>query len=146
MKIQQLSLFLENQPGQIVKPCRLLAGEGINIRTLSVADTKQFGILRMIVSDWQRAAQLLKDAGYVVNVTEVVAIEVPDKPGGLASLLQVLENSPVNVEYMYSFPSGRRETAVMIFRFDQPDAAIKLLQSAGISVVSSVEVYNRAEQ
>jgi hypothetical protein len=139
-------LFLENQPGQIVKPCRLLAGEGINIRTLSVADTKQFGILRMIVSDWQRAAQLLKDAGYVVNVTEVVAIEVPDKPGGLASLLQVLENSPVNVEYMYSFPSGRRETAVMIFRFDQPDAAIKLLQSAGISVVSSVEVYNRAEQ
>jgi hypothetical protein len=146
VKIQQLSLFLENQPGQIVKPCRLLAGEGINIRTLSVADTKQFGILRMIVSDWQRAAQLLKDAGYVVNVTEVVAIEVPDKPGGLASLLQVLENSPVNVEYMYSFPSGRRETAVMIFRFDQPDAAIKLLQSAGISVVSSVEVYNRAEQ
>jgi hypothetical protein len=146
VKIQQLSLFLENQPGQIVKPCRLLAGEGINIRTLSVADTKQFGILRMIVSDWQRAAQLLKDAGYVVNVTEVVAIEVPDKPGGLASLLQVLENSPVNVEYMYSFPSGRREMAVMIFRFDQPDAAIKLLQSAGISVVSSVEVYNRAEQ
>jgi hypothetical protein len=146
VKIQQLSLFLENQPGQIVKPCRLLAGEGINIRTLSVADTKQFGILRMIVSDWQRAAQLLKDAGYVVNVTEVVAIEVPDKPGGLASLLQVLENSPVNVEYMYSFPSGGRNTAVMIFRFDQPDAAIKLLQTAGISVVSSVEVYNAAGQ
>ncbi len=146
MKVQQLSLFLENQPGQIVKPCRLLADEGINIRTLSVADTKQFGILRMIVSDWQRAAQLLKDAGYVVNVTEVVAIEVPDQPGGLSTLLQVLENSPVNVEYMYSFPFGRSDTAVMIFRFDQPDAAIKLLQAAGISVVSSVEVYNRAGQ
>ena len=146
MKVQQLSLFLENQPGQIVKPCRLLASEGINIRTLSVADTRQFGILRMIVSDWQRAAQLLKDAGYVVNVTEVVAIEVPDQPGGLSSLLQVLENSPVNVEYMYSFASGQRETAVMIFRFDQPDAAIKLLQAAGISVVSSVEVYNPVEQ
>ena len=146
MKVQQLSLFLENQPGQIVKPCRLLASEGINIRTLSVADTKQFGILRMIVSDWERAAKLLKDAGYVVNVTEVVAIEVPDQPGGLSSLLQVLENSPVNVEYMYSFPAGRRETAVMIFRFDQPDAAIKLLQTAGISVVSPVEVYNRVEQ
>ena len=145
MKIQQLSLFLENQPGQIVKPCRLLAEEGIDIRTLSVADTKQFGILRMIVSDWQRAARLLKDAGYVVNVTEVVAIEVPDQPGGLSTLLQVLENSPVNVEYMYSFPFGRRGTAVMIFRFDQPDAAITLLQSAGISVVSSVEIYNRVE-
>ena len=145
MKVQQLSLFLENQPGQIVKPCRLLASQGINIRTLSVADTKQFGILRMIVSDWQRASQLLKEAGYVVNMTEVVAIEVPDQPGGLSTLLQVLENSPVNVEYMYSFPSGRRETAVMIFRFDHPDAAITLLQAAGISVVSSVEIYNRVE-
>jgi hypothetical protein len=145
VKVQQLSLFLENQPGQIVKPCRLLASQGINIRTLSVADTKQFGILRMIVSDWQRASQLLKEAGYVVNMTEVVAIEVPDQPGGLSTLLQVLENSPVNVEYMYSFPSGRRETAVMIFRFDHPDAAITLLQAAGISVVSSVEIYNRVE-
>ena len=139
MKVQQLSLFLENQPGQIVKPCRLLADEGINIRTLSVADTKQFGILRMIVSDWQRAAQLLKDAGYVVNVTEVVAIEVPDRPGGLSSLLQVLENSPINVEYMYSFPAGRRETAVMIFRFDQPDAAIDRLRAAGVAVLAGIQ-------
>jgi hypothetical protein len=144
VKVQQLSLFLENQPGQIVKPCRLLAGEGINIRTLSVADTKQFGILRLIVSEWERATRLLQGAGYVVNVTEVVAIEVPDEPGGLSHLLEVLENSPVNVEYMYSFAFGRRDTAVMIFRFDQPDAAIKLLQAAGISVVDSVEVYSRA--
>ncbi len=146
MKVQQLSLFLENQPGQIVKPCRLLASEGINLRTLSVTDTKQFGILRMIVSDWERAAHLLKEAGYVVNVTEVVGIEVPDRPGGLSSLLQVLEKSPVNVEYMYSFASGLHGTAVMIFRFDQPDAAITLLQTAGISVVSSVEIYNPAEK
>jgi hypothetical protein len=139
-------LFLENQPGQIVNPCRLLAGEGINIRTLSVADTKQFGILRMIVSDWAKAAQLLKDAGYVVNVTEVVAIEVPDHPGGLSNLLEVLDNGAVSIEYMYSFPFGRGDTAVMIFRFDQPDVAIKLLQAAGISVVDSVDVYNRAAQ
>jgi len=146
VKIQQLSVFLENQPGQIVKPCRLLASEGINIRTLSVADTKQFGILRMIVSDWRRATQLLQDAGYVVNVTEVVAIEVPDEPGGLSRVLEVLENSPINVEYMYSFAFGCRDTAVMIFRFDQSDAAIKLLQAAGISVVESVEIYSRAGQ
>jgi len=146
VKVQQLSLFLENQPGQMVKPCRVLASEGIDIRTLSVADTKQFGILRMIVSDWQRAARLLKDAGYVVNVTEVVAIEVPDQPGGLANLLQVLDDSPVNVEYMYSFAFGRGDTAVLIFRFDQPDAAIELLQRAGISVVDSVDVYNRVAQ
>jgi len=143
VKVQQLSLFLENQPGQIVKPCRLLASEGVNIRTLSVADTKQFGILRMIVSDWEKAAQLFKDAGYVVNVTEVVAIEVPDHPGGLARLLEVLDDSPVNVEYMYSFPFGRGDTAVMIFRFDQPDAAIALLRNAGLNVLEDVEVYHR---
>ena len=84
MKIHQLSLFLENKPGHLVEPCRLLADAGINIRTLSVADTQQFGILRMIVSDWQKATAILKDAGCVVNVTEVLAVEVPDRPGGLA--------------------------------------------------------------
>ncbi len=145
MKIQQLSLFLENQPGQIVKPCRLLANEGVNIRTLSVADTKQFGILRMIVSDWEKASALLKAAGYVVTMTEVVAIEVPDQPGGLSRVLEVLENSPVNVEYMYSFAAGNRGTAVMIFRFDQPDAAIKLFHDAGISVVEGVDIYSGAQ-
>ncbi len=146
MKIEQLSLFLENEPGQILRPCRLLAGEGINIRALSVADTKQFGILRMIVSDCARAVQVLKDAGYVVNVTEVVGIEVPDRPGGLSSLMEVFENSGVNVEYMYAFPFGRGETAILIFRFDQPDAAIGLLQRAGINVVRDVELSSPVRQ
>ncbi len=145
MKVHQLSLFLENQPGQIVKPCRLLASEGIDIRTLSVADTKQFGILRLIVADWQRAAKALKEDGYVVNVTEVVAIEIPDKPGGLAHLLEIIENSPVNVEYMYSCALGRTGAAVMSFRFDDPDAAIKMLQSSGVSVIDSVELYSPVE-
>jgi hypothetical protein len=146
VKIQQLSLFLENKPGQILEPCRLLASEGVNIRTLSLADTQQFGILRVIVSDWKRAMQLLKDAGYVVNVTEVVAIEVPDRPGGLAEVMEVFENTGINIEYMYAFTFGRGDTAVLIFRFDKPDAAIELLQAAGINVVDSVEVYNRVEQ
>ena len=89
MKIHQLSLFLENQPGQMIEPCRLLASAGIDIRTLSLADTRQFGILRLIVPDWRNAAVLLQNAGYVVNVTEVVAIEVPDRPGGLAELMAI---------------------------------------------------------
>ncbi len=144
MKIQQFSLFLENKPGQILEPCRLLAREGIDIRTLSVADTKQFGILRLIVSDWKKAERLLKEAGYVVNVTEVVAIEVADRPGGLSNVVEVFENSGINIEYMYAFTFGRADTAVLIFRFDQPDAAIELLEAAGISVVDGVEVYNRA--
>jgi len=143
MKIHQLSLFLENQPGQMLDPCRLLAGAGINIRTLSLADTRQFGILRVIVSDWKNAAALLQSAGYVVNVTEVVAIEVADRPGGLSELMAIFENTGINIEYMYAFPFGRQGRAVLIFRFDHPDAAIERLQAAGINVVDSVDVYNK---
>lgn len=143
MKIHQLSLFLENRPGQMVEPCRLLAGAGIDIRTLSLADTRQFGILRLIVADWQNAAALLKNAGYVFNVTEVVAVEVADRPGGLAELMAVFEESTVNIEYMYAFPFGRNGRAVLIFRFDKPDAALGLLRTAGIDVVDSVDVYNK---
>jgi hypothetical protein len=141
MKIHQLSLFIENKPGRLVEPCRLLSDAGINIRTLSVADTQQFGILRMIVSDWQKATVILKDAGCVVNVTEVLAVEVPDRPGGLAGVVDVFENSGINIEYMYAFTFGRQDKAVLIFRFDKPDEAIARLQDAGINVVDSVEVY-----
>jgi hypothetical protein len=143
MKIHQLSLFLENKPGQLTEPCRLLAKAGINIRTLNLADTEQFGILRLIVSDWQNGARLLEEAGYVVNVTEVVAVEVPDRPGGLAELLAVFDNTEINIEYMYAFTFGRGDTAVMIFRFDKLDAAIERLQLAGNIVVGSTEVYER---
>jgi hypothetical protein len=142
MKIHQLSLFLENKPGRLMEPCRLLAGAGISIRTLSVADTHQFGILRMIVSDWQTATALLKEAGCVVNVTEVLAVEVPDRPGGLAGILEIFEDSGINIEYMYAFTFGRQGRAVLIFRFDKPDDAIARLQAAGVNVVESVEVYS----
>ena len=140
MKIQQLSLFLENKPGCLLEPCRLLADGGINIRALTLADTQQFGILRMIVSDWRKAAALLKEKGYVVNLTEVLAVEVPDRPGGLVHLLETIENSKVNIEYMYAFSSARQNKAVLLFRFDDPDEAITQLQAAGINVVDSVEV------
>ena len=140
MKIQQLSLFLENKPGCLLEPCRLLADGGINIRALTLADTQQFGILRMIVSDWQKAAALLKEKGYVVNLTEVLAVEVPDRPGGLVHLLETIENSTVNIEYMYAFPSARQAKAVLLFRFDDPDQAVARLQAAGINVVKSVQI------
>ncbi|MGD0124934.1 MAG: ACT domain-containing protein [Terriglobia bacterium] len=143
MKIHQLSLFLENKPGQLTEPCRLLAQAGINIRTLTLADTEEFGILRLIVSDWQKGARLLEESGYVVNVTEVVAVEVPDRPGGLAELLAVFDKTEINIEYMYAFTFGRGDTAVLIFRFDKPDAAIERLQLAGNIVVGSTEVYER---
>jgi hypothetical protein len=146
MKIHQLSLFLENQPGQLVEPCRVLARAGVDIRTLTLADTQQFGILRLIVSDWQAGKAALLAAGYVTNVTEVVAVEVPDRPGGLGELLGKLEGSGVNIEYMYAFTFGRGGKAVLIFRFDDPDRALEALKSAAAGVLDPVEVYTRIEQ
>ncbi len=146
MKIHQLSLFLENKPNQLSEPCRLLAEAGVDIRTLTLADTEQFGILRLIVSDWERGAKVLQEAGYVVNVTQVVAVEVPDRPGGLVELLEVFRKTEINIEYMYAFTFGHGETAVLIFRFDNPDVAIERLQAAGVSLVGSSELYKRIEK
>jgi hypothetical protein len=139
MKIQQLSVFVENSPGHLRAPCRLLADAGVNLTTLSLADTQQFGILRLIVRDWQRAKAVLEAAGFAVNTVEVVAVEVPDRPGGLADVLQVIERAKVNVEYMYAFAEKRDDKAVLIFRFDDPDAAIRALQNSEINVVSNVD-------
>jgi len=138
MKIHQLSLFIENQPGHLVAPCRLLADAGINIVTLSLADTQQFGIMRLIVPDWQRARDVLQAAGLAVAVTEVLAIEVPDRAGGLADVLAVFEKAGVNVEYMYAFTSRLGDRAVLVFRFDDPDAALLALAAAKINPVSPV--------
>jgi hypothetical protein len=107
MKIHQISLFAENKPGHIAAPSRLLAKEGIDIRALYLADTEQYGIVRMIVSDWQKAAKTLEDHGFVVKVTEVLAVEVIDHPGGLADVLGALDGTGINIEYMYAFPDVR---------------------------------------
>jgi len=136
VKLHQLSVFSENKPGHVIAPCRLLAREGIDIRALALADTERFGILRMIVSDWRRAKDLLEQAGSIVKVTEVLAVEVPDRPGGLADVLEAFQGAAINIEYMYAFPFVRGEKAVLIFRFDQPDAAMARLQERGIQVLA----------
>ena len=147
MKINQLSLFLENKPGRLSVPCQALSEAGINILTLSLADTQQFGILRLIVKDWSMAKRVLEGAGCVVNVTEVVAIEVPDTPGGLALVLGAIEEGEINVEYMYAFTfRGDQDRAVLIFRFEDPDQAIRILQRRGINVVAPVELYDRMKR
>ena len=143
MKIHQLSLFLENKPGQMIQPCKLLAEAGIGIRTLTLADTQRFGILRLIVSDWQKSRDLLQQAGYVVNTTEVVAVEVGDQPGGLADVLELMQGVGVNIEYMYAFTFGGEGRAALIFRFDRPDDAIEHLRAGGVNVLADVEVYHR---
>jgi hypothetical protein len=140
MKIQQISLFAENKPGHIAAPARLLASHQIDIRALYLADTQQYGILRMIVSDWRKASTLLEAEGFVVKVTEVIAVEVPDHPGGLADLLAALDGTGINIEYMYASPEVREDKAILIFRFADPDAAIARLLSTGINPLASAEL------
>ncbi|MCL2646890.1 MAG: hypothetical protein FWD61_07770 [Phycisphaerales bacterium] len=144
MKLHQVSVFLENKPGQLAGPCRALADAGIDILTLSLADTQQFGILRLLVQDWQKAHSVLQSAGCVVNVTEVLALDVPDKPGGLAYVLDILETAKVGIEYMYAFTANARgEHAAIIFRFEDNDLAIDALKQKGIPILGPVELFAR---
>jgi hypothetical protein len=145
MKVKQLSLFLENRRGALSRPVRLLARGKFNILTLTLADTQQFGILRFVVRDWQEAKRLLEKNGFVVKVTDMVAIEVADKPGGLADILTAVEKAGVNVEYMYGFTLSTEGKGLLAFRFDDPDRAIPALQKKGISPVGSGELFKRLD-
>jgi hypothetical protein len=141
MKLQQLSVFLENKPGQLKKACDLLAQAKINVSTLSLADTKEFGILHLLIKDWKQAKQVIENGGYTVKQTEVLAVEVEDRPGGLADTLKPIEAAKLNIEYMYAFSVGRKGKAVLIFRFADPDKADAALKAAGVNVISDVELF-----
>lgn len=141
MKLEQLSIFLENRSGRLAEITGILARAGINIRALSLADTADFGILRLIVTQTARAVQVLREGGFTVATNEMVALEVPDRPGGLWEILRVLEGAGINVEYMYVFVHKATENAVVIFRFDEPDKASAVLRAAGVRVLAGEEVY-----
>ena len=140
MKLKQLSLFLENKPGALSRPVRLLAKGRFNILTLSIADANQFGILRLILHDWEKAKKLLEKNGFVVKVTDMVAVEAADQPGGLAKILDAVEKAKLNVEFMYAFTEKRENKAILVFRFDDPDNAILNLQKHGINLVAGVDL------
>jgi len=140
MKVEQLAVFLENKSGRLAAITKVLSDNGINIRALSVADTADFGILRLIVDQTDKARQVLKDAGFTVGMTNVVAVEVADRPGGLSEVLAVLNQVEINVEYMYAFVEKSSHNAVIIFRFDDADAAIEVLKNADIKILSGDEV------
>jgi hypothetical protein len=144
MTIKQLSLFLENKPGRLNAICRVLAEARLNIVTLSLADTQQFGIVRLIVEDWQRAQAALEAAGFVVNVRDVVAATVRDEPGGMAQVLDLVQEAGVNIEYMYAFTFRHGREAVLVFRFDQPGKAVDALRRAGRDVLGPVELFREA--
>ena len=145
MKLYQLSVFLQNRPGQLSDVCGLLARAEVSILTLSLADTEQFGILRLIVRDWLRARQILEADGCVVKVNEVVAVEIPHQAGGLAEVLAVLEEAEVNIEYMYAFTFRTDTSVIIVFRFEDPDGAVAILKKGGVSICQSDEVYRLAD-
>ncbi len=141
MKVEQISIFLENKSGRLAEVATVLAGAGINIRALSLADTTDFGILRLIVNDTEKAKQVLKDNAFTVGKTEVIAVEVHDRPGGLAHILAVMRDQGINVEYMYAFVQRSGGNAVIIFRFDEIEKAISALQKAGVVILKGEDVY-----
>jgi hypothetical protein len=141
MRVEQISVFLENRAGRLAEITRVLGEAGVNIRALSLADTSDFGILRLIVNDNDKAKEALKKHGFTVGKTNVVAVEVEDRPGGLNRILEVLSKENINVEYMYAFVQHSGENALMIFRFDDIDAAVKLLLDNNIKVLEGKTVY-----
>ncbi len=141
MPIKQLSLFVENRPGSLSAVCRVLKENNIDIRTLSLADTQQFGILRLLVKEHEQARTALEKAGFIVKVTDVLALTVPDHPGGLADILNILDKHKLSVEYMYAFTFGRNDKAVIVFRFEDPMQAIKELKGEAIEMVKSEDLF-----
>lgn len=141
MKVAQISIFIENKTGRLAEVSRVLGDAGVNIRALSLADTSDFGILRLIVDQTDKAKEVLKKEGFTVSKTEVIAVEVPDRPKGLYSILDILDRGKVNVEYMYAFVERCGENAVIIFRFDDIDAAIKVLTENSVQVLPGDRIY-----
>ena len=139
-KIEQISIFIENRSGRLAQITSLLGDSNINIRAMSLADTSDFGILRLIVNDVENAVKLLKDNGFTVRISNVLAIEIKDLPGELGKFLTALEKAGLNVEYMYAFVQKSGEHAVVIFRFEDLDRAIQVIQDIGSIILNCDKV------
>ncbi|MCK5163757.1 MAG: ACT domain-containing protein [Desulfobacula sp.] len=142
MSAEQISIFVENKEGRLAEVTAILRDANVNIRALSLADTTDFGVLRLIVNDNDKAEEALKKEGFTVGRTKVLAVEVKDEPGGLNSILDPLCENEVNVEYMYAFANPQCENAIMIFRFDDHDKALKILAQKNIKVFTTREICN----
>ncbi len=135
MKIIQLSVFLENKKGRLYDATRVLGEASISIKALTIAENNEFGVLRMVVDKPDEALKALKDNGFVASITDIVAIEVNDSPGGLAGILKVLNDNGINLEYMYAFVEKNADNAIVVFRFDDPDRAIPVLVKNNVRVL-----------
>ncbi len=142
MRVEQISVFLENKTGRLSEVTAILSEANINIRALALADTSDFGVLRLIVDDTDKARQALKNNGFTVGKTDVVAVEVADQPGGLHNILTMLHHAAINVEYMYAFVRSSGSNAVMILRIEKQAEAIRLLESKGVTVLDGERLYS----
>ncbi|WP_041277710.1 ACT domain-containing protein [Desulfotalea psychrophila] len=140
MEVEQLAVFLENKSGRLAEITSIIAIEGVNIRALSVADTADFGILRLIVDDVEKTQKALKANGFTVGKTNVLAVEVEDKTGGLANVLKVIHEVDLNVEYMYAFVNKTGENAVLIFRFEDMEKALVALQERNFTLLTGEQI------
>ena len=140
--VKQISIFLENKCGRLVRVTQTLGEAKVNIRALSIADTSDFGILRLIVDQPEKALDVLKEKGFMATVTEVIAMEVPDIPGGLAAILSYLEESAINIEYLYSFVEKPAKDALILMRVENIPEALRVLQEKNVPVIGSERIYS----
>lgn len=136
MLVKQLSVFMENRPGRLYKLTNALGKEGIDFVTLSIADTKDFGIVRFIARDNERAYEILKKEGFTVGITELIGVEVEDKPNALAEVVALMEQENINIEYLYSFVLTNHNSAKILMRVNETERAVRLLEEKGIKMLS----------
>ncbi len=140
MAIKQITVFVENRQGALVEITDTLAKNNVNLRALSIAETQDFGILRLIVNDEDTAEKTLVDAGYLIKVTDVVGVKISDEPGRLTSALSVLDKAGINMEYLYAFMSRTEKHAYVVLRVEDNEIAEKILTDAGFKIVTTADV------
>ncbi len=141
MLIKQISVFVENKPGRMAAIMKVLADNNIDISALSIADTTDFGVLRLIVADTDKAKQVLREAGVVVKTTSVLAVSMEDKPGGLAAILNVINDGETTIEYMYAFAGRGKTGAMVVIKANNPEKAIELLEGAGFKTADEQMIF-----
>lgn len=142
MKIKQLSIFLQNRMGSLSKPLEVLSDADVNIRAMCMADTSEFGILRLVVDNPEKGKDALEENGFLVKITEIIGVEMNDTPGGLTSVLKVIKDNEIDLEYLYAFTHEKEGKAILLLHSDDIDRLISVLKDSDITVVQSDEVYN----
>ena len=142
MKIKQLSIFLQNKMGSLAKPLEVLTVADVNIRAMCMADTSEFGILRLVVDDPEKGKEALEQNNFLVKMTEIIGVEMNDAPGGLTSVLKTIRDNNIDLEYLYAFTHDKADKAILLLHADDIDKLIEVLQNSNITIVPSEEVYN----